>query len=200
MTDDFDYRGVQGTFWRHEEGTPPENETGGERRNPPPPISRARLERRESQYMMTLLREIALRYGVDTIESRRFTGVHINCPQDVCNLLSPEMSVLVQEQIRVLLVNIRNQVVGQRIIYQGNVNSSVVRPAEIYRPAIVEAIPSIIIAHNHPSGDPTPSPEDVSITRDLVAAGKLLGITLLDHVVIGADGLFTSMNERKLGF
>ena len=121
----------------------------------------------------------------------------INCPQDVHSLLGPEMSALAQEQLRVLLLNTRNQVRGQRVIYMGNVNSSVIRPAEVLRAAVIESAPSIIISHNHPSGDPTPSPEDVSITRELVQAGKLLGIDLLDHVVIGGDR-WVSLKERKL--
>ena len=96
-----------------------------------------------------------------------------------------------------LLLNTRNQVMGQRVVYIGNVNSSVVRPAEVLRAAVIDSAPSIIISHNHPSGDPTPSPEDVSITRELVQAGKLLGIDLLDHVVIGGDR-WVSLKERKL--
>ena len=107
------------------------------------------------------------------------------------------MGALAQEQLRVLLLNTRNHVLGQRVIYQGNVNSSVIRPAEVFRPAVIESAPSIIISHNHPSKDPTPSPEDVSITRELVQAGKLLGIDLLDHVVIGG-GRWVSLKERKL--
>ena len=107
------------------------------------------------------------------------------------------MAPLAQEQLRVLLLNTRNEVVGQRVIYVGNVNSSIVRPAEVLRPAVVESVPSIIVSHNHPSGDPTPSPEDVAITKDLAAAGKLLGVELLDHVVIGGDR-FVSLKERGL--
>ena len=88
-------------------------------------------------------------------------------------------------------------VVGQRVVYQGNVNSAIVRPAEVLRPAVVEAVPNIIVSHNHPSKDPTPSPEDAAITRDLSQAAKLLGIDLLDHVVIGGDR-FVSLKERNL--
>ena len=88
-------------------------------------------------------------------------------------------------------------VVGQRVVYQGNVNSSMIRPAEVFRPAVVEAVPSIIVCHNHPSQDPTPSPEDAAITRDLVKAGKLLGVELLDHVVIGGKR-FVSLKDRNL--
>ena len=146
---------------------------------------------------LSLLGELAARYEVAFQPERPAEMPTINCPQDVHNLLGPEMGTLAQEQLRVLLLNTRNQVRGQRVIYQGNVNSSVIRPAEVFRPAVIESAPSIIISHNHPSSDPTPSPEDVSITRELVQAGKLLGIDLLDHVVIGGDR-WVILKERKL--
>ena len=147
---------------------------------------------------LSLLGEIAMRYEVET-QPERPTGdlPAINCPEDVRRLLGPEMAPLAQEQLRVLLLNTRNQVMGQRVIYQGNVNSSMIRPAEVFRPAVIEAVPSIIISHNHPSQDPTPSPEDAAITRDIAEAGKLLGIELLDHVVIGGER-FVSLKERGL--
>ena len=143
-----------------------------------------------------LLGEIAMRYEVET-QPERTTGdlPAINCPEDVRLLLGPEMAPLAQEQLRVLLLNTRNLVVGQRVVYQGNVNSSMIRPAEVLRPAVMEAVPSIIVCHNHPSHDPTPSPEDAAITRELAQAGKLLGIELLDHVVIGGER-FVSLKER----
>ena len=146
---------------------------------------------------LNLLGELAARYQVAYQPERPAEMPQINCPQDVHDLLGSEMSVLAQEQLRVLLLNTRNQVMAQRIVYQGNVNSSIVRPAEVFRAAIIDSAPSIVIAHNHPSGDPTPSPEDVSITRELVAAGKLLGIDLLDHIVI-AGSKFVSLKEKKL--
>ena len=146
---------------------------------------------------LALLGELAARYQVDFQPERPAERPQINSPQDVFNLLGPEMGALAQEQLRVLLLNTRNQVMGQRIVYQGNVNSSIVRPAEVLRAAVIESAPSIIIAHNHPSQDPTPSPEDVSITRDLVQGGKLLGIDLLDHMVIGGDR-WVSLKEKKL--
>ena len=124
----------------------------------------------------------------------------INCPEDVVNLLSAEMSVLEQEHLRVLLLNTRNEVMGVEEIYIGNVNSSVVRPAEVFRPGVRTNATSIVAVHNHPSGDPTPSGADVSITRDLVAAGELLGMELLDHLVIGTGQRFVSMKEARLGF
>ena len=124
----------------------------------------------------------------------------ISCPEDGVNLVSAEMSLLTQENLVALLLNTRNQVVARRTIYIGTVNSSAVRPAEVLRPAVRENAPAIIVVHNHPSGDPTPSPEDVAVTRDLAAAGKLLGIELLDHLIIGNGGRFTSLKERGLGF
>ncbi len=124
----------------------------------------------------------------------------INCPEDVVNLLSAEMSTLEQEHLRALLLNTRNEVMGVEEIYVGNVNSSVVRPAEVFRPGIRANATSLIVVHNHPSGDPTPSGADVSITRDLVEAGKLLGMELLDHLVIGSARRYISMKEARLGF
>ena len=146
---------------------------------------------------LNLLGELAARYEVAFQPDRPAEMPTINCPEDVFTLLGPEMSALAQEQLRVLLLNTRNKVMGQRIVYQGNVNSSIVRPAEVLRAAVIESAPSIIIAHNHPSGDPTPSPEDVSITRELVQGGKLLGIDVMDHIVIGGDK-WVSLKERKL--
>ncbi len=124
----------------------------------------------------------------------------IQSPQDVANLVQAEMAALEQEHLRVLLLNTKNQVLKVHEVYIGNVNSSVVRPAEVFRPAVRDNAPSVIVVHNHPSGDPTPSPEDAAITRDLISAGKLLNIELLDHVVIGSGGRYVSLNERRLGF
>lgn len=146
---------------------------------------------------LSLLGELAVRYEVAYQSERPEEMPTISCPQDVYDLLGSEMKVLAQEQLRVLLLNTRNQVVGQRTVYQGTVNSSAVRPAEVLRAAVIENAPSIIVSHNHPSGDPTPSPEDVSVTRDLVAAGKLLDIELLDHIVI-AGSKFVSLKEKGL--
>ena len=147
---------------------------------------------------LSLLGELAVRYQVETYPERPGGDLPaISCPGDVRRLLAPEMASLAQEQLRVLLLNTKNIVVGQRVIYQGNVNSSIVRPAEVLRPAVMEAVPAIILSHNHPSGDPTPSPEDVAITREIAKASKLLGIDLLDHVVIGGDRA-VSLKDRGL--
>ena len=125
--------------------------------------------------------------------------VRITTPQDVANLLLAEMSFLEQEHLKVVLLNTKNQVLGVREVYVGNVNSSVVRVSEVFRPAIRDNCLSIIVVHNHPSGDPTPSPEDVNITKQIVGAGALLDIEVLDHIVIGQKS-FVSMKEKRLGF
>jgi len=124
----------------------------------------------------------------------------ISSPKDVANLVMAEMAAFDQEHLRVVLLNTKNEVLGIQEIYIGNVNSSVVRPGEVLRPAVRDNAPSIIMVHNHPSGDPTPSPEDVAITKELLAAGKLMGIELLDHLVVGSGNRYVSLNEKGLGF
>jgi DNA repair protein RadC len=118
----------------------------------------------------------------------------------VANLLATEMASLEQEHLRVLLLNSRNEVLSIQEIYIGGVNATVVRPSEVFRPAVRENAPAVIVVHNHPSGDPAPSAEDVSTTRQLLQAGRLLGIELLDHVVLGQAQRYVSMKEKGLGF
>lgn len=123
----------------------------------------------------------------------------ITRPADVSALLQADMAYLVQEQLRVLCLDSKNHVVHQQVVYQGTVNSSVVRVAEVYKPAITRTCPAVVVVHNHPSGDPTPSPEDIRTTEQLRKAGELLDIELLDHIVIGHQR-FVSLKERGLGF
>ena len=144
-----------------------------------------------------VLGELAVRYEVETDPGRAADAPAMTSPEAVRRLLGPEMGTLAQEQVRVLLLDRRNRVVSQRVIYQGNCFSSVVRPAEVLRPAVVVAAPNIIVAHNHPSGDASPSPQDVCVTKELAKAAELLGITLLDHVVIGGDEA-VSLKDRGL--
>ncbi len=144
-----------------------------------------------------LLGEIAIRYEVETRPERPEDMPIIYRPETVYDLLGEEMSRLAQEQFRVLLLDRKNRVVGQRTIYQGNGYCALVRPAEVFRPAIVEAVPHIVVCHNHPSGDPEPSGDDIQLTKDLAEAGRLLAIELLDHVVIGADD-WVSLKTRGL--
>ena len=126
------------------------------------------------------------------------TSTIISCPEDVVNLMAPELDDLHQEELHVLLLSVRNRVVSKRMIYRGNINCSVARPAEMIRPAILAALPSIVLVHNHPSGDPTPSGADVAITKDTAEAASLMGIDLLDHIVMAPDRRWVSMKEAKL--
>jgi DNA repair protein RadC len=123
----------------------------------------------------------------------------ITSPLDAANLLMLEMGSLEQEHLRALLLDTKNRVLASPTVYVGNVNSSIIRVSEIFREAVRENATAIIVAHNHPSGDPTPSPEDVQVTRSIVEAGSLLGIDVLDHLVIGHQR-FISLKERGLGF
>jgi len=123
----------------------------------------------------------------------------INSPADAAALVQSEMSLLEKEHLRVLLLDRRNYVLDIVEIYQGSVSSSQVRIGEVFQPAVSRMASAIVVCHNHPSGDPTPSPDDVAVTRAMVQAGKLLDVTLLDHLVIG-QGRWVSLKERGLGF
>src|SRR5574342_714619 len=125
-----------------------------------------------------------------TLESPE-TRPTVNGPAEAAALVQYEMSALEQEHLRVLLLDTRNHVLDIVEVYKGSVNSSQVRVGELFKAAIRRNAPAIIIAHNHPSGDPTPSPDDVAVTRAIVQAGKLLDIDVLDHLVI-AGGKFVS--------
>ncbi|HXG35352.1 MAG TPA: DNA repair protein RadC [Dehalococcoidia bacterium] len=123
----------------------------------------------------------------------------VKSPQEVANLLSGEMALLEQEHLRVIMLNTRNHVLSVREIYKGNVNSAVVRIGEIFRDPIRDQATAIIIVHNHPSGDPAPSPDDIALTARVYEAGNLLSIDLLDHVILARNGYF-SLREHGLGF
>jgi DNA repair protein RadC len=137
--------------------------------------------------------QLALRLNALQPEGRPY----VRSPADVNNLLGAEMALLDQEHLRVLLLNTRNQLLSVSEVYKGNVSSSLVRTAEVFREAIRQNAPSMIVVHNHPSGDPSPSPDDVALTRTLVQAAQMLQIDLLDHVVIG-DRRFTSLKQLGL--
>jgi DNA repair protein RadC len=123
----------------------------------------------------------------------------VNSPADAASLVQPEMSLLQQESLKVILLDTRNRLLDISEVYHGSVNSSQVRIAEVFKPAIQRMAPAIICCHNHPSGCTDPSPDDLAVTRAMVQAGKLLDITLLDHLIIGG-GRFVSLKERNLGF
>ena len=123
-------------------------------------------------------------------------GRQVRCPEDIADLLAPEMEALPQEQLRVVLLDTRNRVLDEVMIYQGSVHTAAVaRMAELFRDAVIANAPNIVLVHNHPSGDPSPSPEDVKLTKDAAQAAQLLSIDILDHVIIG-DGRFVSLKEQ----
>jgi DNA repair protein RadC len=123
----------------------------------------------------------------------------IHSPADAAALVQYEMSGFTQEHLWVINLDTRNRVLAIEKLYAGSLNSSMVRVGELFKGAIQRNAAAIILAHNHPSGDPSPSPEDVSLTRTVVQAGKLLDIDLLDHLVIGL-GRWVSLKEKGLGF
>jgi DNA repair protein RadC len=123
----------------------------------------------------------------------------IHSPSDAFDILQPFLGPLDHEELWVMGLDTRNRVMSLVKLYQGSVNSSQVRVGELFRQAIIDNSPAIILAHNHPSGDPAPSPDDIAVTRAIVEAGKLLDISVLDHLVVVASG-YVSLKERGLGF
>lgn len=158
---------------------------------PPEDIEFVHLLRR---FVAEASRIYETRSGQDALEVVRISG-----PRDAYEFLRPEMAHLKQEQLRVLTLNARHRVLSAPMIYQGTVSSTPVRVAEIFRPAILANASGIIVAHNHPSGEVDPSAHDVRLTAELVSAGKLLQLEVLDHIIIGPSA-FTSLRERGMGF
>jgi DNA repair protein RadC len=118
-------------------------------------------------------------------------------PEDVVHLLQPRLRDLTVEEFHLLALDSQSQVLREVLITRGLLNSSLVHPREVFRAAIAEAAAGIIVVHNHPSGDPTPSAEDQAVTRQLVAAGRLLDLPLYDHVIVAGDR-FTSFAAAGL--
>ena len=143
----------------------------------------------------------ALALGQRLIEELQETGARsvIKSPAQIAELLLPEMALLEQECLRVIVLDTRYHVLAMEDVYRGNIGAAVVRPAEVLRLAVRANAPAIAIAHNHPGGDPTPSPEDVQCTRAIYPAGQLLGIDLIDHLVVASSG-WISLKTRGLGF
>lgn len=168
-----------------------------------PGLQRADFQQVEEQHGMGEAKAATLKAA---IELGRRLSVHdpierpaISSPADAAALLQYEMSALEQEQLRAILLDTRNRVIDIPEVAHGSLNAAAVRMAEIFRDAIRKNAASLILVHNHPSGDPTPSPNDVALTKAAREAGLLLDIEVLDHLIIG-QGHFVSMKERKLGF
>jgi DNA repair protein RadC len=123
----------------------------------------------------------------------------VTSPADIARLLQAEMELLQQEELRLLVLDTKHHVLAAPTLYRGSVNSSPARVAEVFREAVRHNAAAIALAHNHPSGDPAPSSDDVALTTAVVEAGELLDVDVLDHVVFG-HGRYVSMRERHLGF
>jgi len=142
----------------------------------------------------------ALELGKRLLVMQAGDQLQIRSPQDVATMLELSMGRLEKEELRVVMLNTKNRMVAQPLtVYRGSLNTSMIRVAEVFRDAIKENCASIIVVHNHPSGDPTPSPEDIRVTREIVEAGKLLDIEVLDHLIIGRNR-HVSLRQQKLGF
>ncbi|MEX2461495.1 MAG: DNA repair protein RadC [Paenibacillaceae bacterium] len=121
--------------------------------------------------------------------------ITIRSPQDVSTYLMEDLRYLQKEHFVCLFLNTKNHVIGQETLSMGSLNASIVHPREVFRAAIKRSSASIICVHNHPSGDPTPSPEDIQMTSRLVEAGQIIGIEVLDHIILG-DQNFVSLKEK----
>jgi DNA repair protein RadC len=143
----------------------------------------------------------ALEIGLRLMREDLAVRPKISVPDDIAKLVQSEMALLDHEQLRILLMDTKNRVLSIRKVYDGSLNQSTVRIAEVFKAAIKENCASIAVVHNHPSGDPTPSPEDVRVTQDMVDAGRLLDVDVVDHVIIGRGRPgWVSLRQRGLGF
>ena len=138
----------------------------------------------------------ALEIGRRIASAKPLEKIHLSCPQDVADFLMPRLRYAAKEQFVVILLNNKNKVIGTEVVSEGSLSSSIVHPREVYAPAILHHAAAIMVAHNHPSGDPKPSIEDEEVTRQLLRSGKVLGIPMIDHVIIG-DGNYYSFLENE---
>ncbi len=141
----------------------------------------------------------AIEFSRRLLDAQDVERPKVSSPADAANLVMTDMRDLRVEHLRLILLDTRNNVLGTPTVYVGSINSISLRQGDLFRHALERNAAAMIVVHNHPSGDPNPSPEDVNVTRQLVAAGKLLDVDVLDHLVIG-DGRYVSLKERNLGF
>jgi DNA repair protein RadC len=125
--------------------------------------------------------------------------LQVKSPGDIAHLLQLEMAHLDHEQFRTVLLDTKNRVQEITTVYIGSLNAAMIRVGEVFKAALLRNSAAMIVVHNHPSGDPSPSPEDILVTREIVQAGKLLDVEVVDHLIIGL-GRFVSLRERQLGF
>lgn len=139
----------------------------------------------------------AIELGKRISAHKREDNIRISSPNDITDLLMEEMRYLKREYFKIAILDTKNQIITIENISIGNLNSSIVHPREVFNRAIKRSANSIILVHNHPSGDPTPSSEDINITNRLIEAGGILGIKVLDHIIIG-DNKYISFKERNI--
>jgi DNA repair protein RadC len=142
-----------------------------------------------------LLIMAGLELGKRMSSSLPLERIIVRSPKDVAGVMMEELRYHTQEHFVCLYLNTKNHIIGRETIFIGSLNSSIVHPREVYKEAIRRSSASVICLHNHPSGDPAPSREDIEVTRRLQEAGRILGIELLDHIIIG-DGQFYSLKEK----
>lgn len=141
--------------------------------------------------------QAALQLSLRFAEATRGAGPAIRSPKDVAELLMAQMKHLDREYFRIVLLDTKHRVIDTPVISIGNLNSSIVHPRELFKECIRRSSCAVIMVHNHPSGDPEPSPDDLDVTERIVQAGQLLGIKVLDHIIIG-DNCYVSLSERNL--
>lgn len=138
--------------------------------------------------------ELGRRAAAEDVEP----GAPVRGPEDVFRRMGPRLRDLPQEEFHALLLNTRHRIVREVLVTRGILDASLIHPREVFRPAVAEGAAGVILVHNHPSGDPTPSPEDRAVTRQLGTAGRALGIPVLDHVVVGR-GRYVSLSSELGG-
>lgn len=161
-------------------------------------LTEASIEELTSIKGIGLAKAVQIKAGVELgrrVAQKRAEMFTISSPQDVADYLMEILSLEQQEKFYCLYLNTKNQIIYEKTVFIGSLNASIVHPREVYKEAIKQSAASIIVAHNHPSGDPTPSREDIQVTQRLVSAGEILGIECLDHLIIG-DGQFVSLKEK----
>jgi DNA repair protein RadC len=160
-------------------------------REPPSSLVRIRGVGRSVAARIRAAREVGRRFWA---QERIAPRVYLAGPEDVADLFLAEMSTLDREHFRAILLDTKNRIIGLRTISIGSLNSSVVHAREVFKAAVSESAQAIVLVHNHPSGSPEPSPEDLAVTGRLADAGRILGIEVVDHVILGSQG-FVSLKE-----
>lgn len=144
-------------------------------------------KRKQAETLLNLVKKI--------MEERELT--YIKKPEDVYALVAADMIPLKKEHFYIFMLNVNGKIIGKETVSIGSLNATIAHPREVFRNAILKDAASIVCVHNHPSGDPTPSERDVAITDQLLAAGEIIGIPLMDHIIVGIEG-FISLREQEL--